>query len=285
MAQQLTGKTKDLDGIKVTRILPHAEKRMVGPFIFLDHTGPASFPAGNGIDVRPHPHIGLATITYLFSGSILHRDSLGNCLEILPGDVNWMTAGRGIVHSERESHEVKATEHQLDGLQCWIALPKEFAEVEPHFYHYKKESLSSWIKEGVFVRLIVGEAYGASSPIKTYSPMFYLDVLIKSGQTLERPNPHQECAAYIINGSVKAAGNTYVAGDFILLDEQDHLAATANARVMLLGGDHWPEVPRMYWNFVSFDTQRIEQAKEDWREQRFPKVPGDDQEYTPLPSR
>ena len=285
MAKQIAGHKKDLDGFSVTRILPHAEKRMVGPFIFLDHMGPAKFAAGTGIDVRPHPHIGLATLTYLFEGSILHRDSLGNNLEILPGDVNWMTAGKGIVHSERETHEVKAHDHPLNGLQCWVALPEEFAEIEPRFAHFKKAELPHYNYDGVFARLIVGEAYGMTSPIKTYSPMFYLDVLATEGRNISRPNPKQECAAYVLAGNIKVGTESYTEGDFILLEEGEQMVAESNCRLILLGGDRWSVIPRIYWNFVSFSTERIEQAKQDWKEQRFPSIPGDNHEFTPLPER
>jgi redox-sensitive bicupin YhaK (pirin superfamily) len=279
----LKGKTKDLDGFSVTRILPHAEKRMVGPFVFLDHMGPADFAAGEGIDVRPHPHIGLATLTYLTEGSILHRDSLGNNLEILPGDVNWMTAGRGIVHSERETHETKANPHQLNGLQCWIALPEQFAEIEPAFAHHKKCQLPQFNKEGVFARLIAGDALGMTSPIRTYSPMFFLDVILSTGSRFTRPNQDQECALYVLEGNVDVNSELYEKGDFVLLDTDDVVASRSFSRVVFLGGEQWPKTPHMYWNFVSFSKERIEQAKRDWQEGRFPDIPGDNQEFTPLP--
>ncbi|WP_370315941.1 pirin family protein [Thalassolituus sp.] len=283
MAQRLTGKSKDLDGFSVTRILPHAQKRMVGPFIFLDHMGPAHFDAGEGIDVRPHPHIGLATLTYLTEGSILHRDSLGNHVEILPGDVNWMTAGRGIVHSERETHETKAAPHAMNGLQCWIALPEQFAEIEPSFTHHKKCQLPQFNEKGVFARLIAGDALGMTSPIKTYSPMFFLDVIFSQDTQLERPEPEQECAMYVLEGKIHSGGETYAKGDFVLLEAGTELNAPEYSRVILLGGEHWPVVPYIYWNFVSFSKDRIEQAKTDWEEQRFADIPGDNREYTPLP--
>ncbi|GAA6144554.1 pirin family protein [Thalassolituus maritimus] len=283
MGTLLKGKTKDLDGFSVTRILPHAEKRMVGPFVFLDHMGPADFAAGEGIDVRPHPHIGLATLTYLTEGSILHRDSLGNNLEILPGDVNWMTAGRGIVHSERETHETKANQHQLNGLQCWIALPEQFAEIEPAFAHHKKCQLPQFNKEGVFARLIAGDALGMTSPIRTYSPMFFLDVILSAGSHFVRPNQDQECALYVLEGNVDVNSELYEKGDFVLLDADDVVASRSFSRVVFLGGEQWPKTPHMYWNFVSFSKERIEQAKRDWQEGRFPDIPGDNQEFTPLP--
>ncbi len=284
MATPLQGRTKDLDGFSVTRILPHSSRRMVGPFIFLDHMGPAEFDAGDGIDVRPHPHIGLATITYLMAGSLLHRDSLGNQLEILPGDVNWMTAGRGIVHSERETLEVKAAPHRLDGMQAWVALPKEYAEIAPGFSHVKRCELPHFIREGVQMRLIIGEAFGLVAPIRSYSPMFYLDVLARAGSVIERPNPAQECLLYLLDGGIRINGSEHGSGALLLLDDDElHIEAMTHCRCLLLGGEAWPETPHIDWNFVSFSRERIEQAKADWREQRFPKIPGDDQEFTPLP--
>ncbi|MDX1451911.1 MAG: pirin family protein [Oleiphilaceae bacterium] len=285
MATELRGHKKDLDGFSVTRILPHAKTTMVGPFIFLDHMGPADFDAGEGIDVRPHPHIGLSTITYLFEGSLLHRDSLGNNVEILPGDVNWMTAGRGIVHSERETIEVKAQQHRLDGLQSWLALPREMAEIAPSFTHIKRCKLPHSMHDGVVIRLIAGEAYGLTSPLKTYSPMFYVDVLAKQGKAVERPNPQQECLLYVISGAIHLSGERVSAGQIRLLEQEASFTADENARVVMLGGEAWPDVPHIYWNFVSFDKQRIEQAKDDWRQRRFPDIPGDAEEFTPLPQK
>ncbi len=279
----LNGLQKDLDGFSVTRILPHQQKRMVGPFVFFDHMGPANFTAGNGIDVRPHPHIGLATITYMLEGSLLHRDSLGNNIEIFPGDVNWMTAGKGIVHSERETIEVNAQPHVLNGIQSWVALPKDFAEINPDFLQIKKCLLPHKIYEGVTIRLIAGEAFNMTSPIKTYSPMFYLDVLAKAGKSFERPNPSHECAIYVLAGEIEIENNRLSKGSFVLLENEQSIKSLTNARCLLIGGEQWPEVPHMFWNFVSFDKERIQKAKEDWKEQRFPLIPGDDYEHTPLP--
>lgn len=283
MAYLLKTREKDLDGFTVRRILPNAAKRMIGPFVFIDHMGPADFSAGEGIDVRPHPHIGLSTITYLMEGSLLHRDSLGNNLEIQPGDVNWMTAGKGIVHSERETIEVKSGQHTLNGMQCWMALPKDMAEVSPSFTHIKRASLPHHMHDGVLIRLIAGEALGLTSPIKTYSPMFYLDVLAKPEREISRPNPEQECMVYVLDGSVTIGDTDYKAGDVVILEDEQCITTTSHSRILLLGGEEWPVVPFIEWNFVSFDRDRIEQAKEDWREQRFPKIPGDDNEFTPLP--
>lgn len=265
------------------RVLPHQEKRMVGPFIFFDQMGPSDFPAGRGINVRPHPHIGLSTLTYLFDGSILHRDSLGNHIEISPGDVNWMTAGRGIVHSERESFEVRANKHSISGLQCWIALPEHMAELAPSFAHVKKQDLPHFIHEGVMMRLVVGEAYGMSSPVKSYSPMFYVDVVASEGSVLDKPDPKQESAVFVVSGKLTIGGISYTQGDFVLLDEDDkQIHVEECGRFVMLGGDKFETVPYMHWNFVSFSKSRIEQAKEDWKNGKFPKIPGDDKEFIPL---
>jgi redox-sensitive bicupin YhaK (pirin superfamily) len=256
---------------------------MVGPFIFFDHMGPTQFKAGQGINVRPHPHIGLSTLTYLFEGGILHRDSLGNHLEILPGDVNWMTAGKGIVHSERETFEVRANHHAIDGLQCWIALPEEMAELEPSFIHVKKQQLPQIIFEDVMMRLVVGEAFGLSSPVKTYSPMFYLDIAACAGSNIERPNPTQEAAVYVISGKISVADTEYGAGQFVLFEEQDMgFSFLAPGRVVMLGGQKFEKTPYLKWNFVSFNKDRIDQAVDDWRERRFPDIPGDNKEFIPF---
>ena len=281
--QKLLGSSKDLGGFGVTRLLPHAQKRMVGPFVFLDHMGPADFAAGEGIDVRPHPHIGLATLTYLFDGAMLHSDSLGNRLEILPGDVNLMVAGKGIVHSERESIETKALPHRINGLQCWLALPEQLADIDPAFHHYKRDVLPQHNLDGVHARLVIGEAYGMSSPIKSYSTVFFMDILASTGKKITRPNPEQECAAYIISGRVSIADESFGAGDCILLDGHEHVTVEQHCRIVLLGGERWQHLPHLYWNFVSFSKERIEQAKDDWREGRFPSIPGDDLERIPLP--
>ena len=203
--------------------------------------------------------------------------------EILPGDVNWMTAGRGIVHSERETHETKASNHALNGLQCWVALPEKFAEIDPAFSHHKKCQLPQFNKEGVFARLIAGDALGMTSPIRTFSPMFFLDVIFSADSSFERPNPDQECALYVIEGEILVDSECYKTGDFILLSAEASVSSKAFARAVFLGGEHWPQHPHMYWNFVSFSKERIEQAKRDWQEQRFPDIPGDNHEFTPLP--
>lgn len=283
MAQLITGDIKDLGGFNVTRILPSKVKKMVGPFIFLDHMGPANFTAGEGVNVRPHPHIGLSTLTYLFTGSMLHRDSLGNVQEIFPGEVNWMTAGRGIVHSERETLEVRSQPHQADGLQFWLALPKNKAEIEPSFQHLKRESLPHRYLNSTYMRLIAGDAYDMVSPVRTHSTMFLLDVLSNQGEVIARPHPDQETAVYIQFGSVTIGGEVFSQGDFVLLDNDEHIDVNDTSRFMLLGGEAFTEIPYIRWNFVAYSRERIKQAEDDWKAQRFPRVAGDEAEYTPLP--
>lgn len=283
MAGLLNATEHDIGGLNVKRVLPHMQKKMVGPFIFFDHMGPNVFAAGQGINVRPHPHIGLSTLTYLFQGAILHRDSLGNHLEIEPGDVNWMTAGRGIVHSERETFEVRANQHAIDGLQCWVVLPEAYSEIEPSFSHVKKQDLPHIIHEDVMMRLIIGEAYGISSPVKTYCPMFYLDVVASKDSTIKRPNKKQETAIYPIYGKVQVGNQIVSAGEFALLEEDDEtITFLENARFVMLGGDKFDTTPHINWNFVAFDKARINQARQDWKDGKFPRIPGDDKEYIPL---
>ena len=284
MPKKIEGQTKDLGGFSVKRILPQAGQRMVGPFVFLDHMGPAHFKAGDGINVRPHPHIGLATVSYLLKGSMLHRDSLGSIQEIFPGDVNWMTAGKGIVHSERETIEVRASDHELDGLQCWMALPKGKTEIDPSFFHIPKCQLPYIHKEKLLMRLIAGEAFGKTSPVKTYSPMFYLDVTGEQGALVERPFADHEVAVYVQMGSIEISGERFEKGDFIVFEEQDQVISLCeNSRFLMLGGEPFEEQPFMHWNFVAYDKERIEKARDDWQNGRFPSIPGDDEEWIPLP--
>lgn len=284
MAIVLSGTEKDLGGFSVSRILPHFEKKMVGPFIFFDHLGPAQFPAGEGVNVRPHPHIGLATVTYLFSGSMLHHDSLGSVQEIFPGDVNWMIAGRGIVHSERETMEVRSQTHPLHGLQLWVALPPEHETTEPLFQHVPKNRLPCIYKPGLMMRLIAGEAYGRSAQVKTYSPMFYLDVLADKETVISHPDISMEAAVFIISGELAIGGKRYISGDFVLLGEGDEeIKAEENSRFVLLGGKKFERTPYIHWNFVAYDRATIDAARERWSKGEFPPVPGDDLEHIPLP--
>lgn len=284
MAKVLKGDDKDLGGFSVSRVLPHFEKKMVGPFIFFDNIGPAKFPAGKGINVRPHPHIGLATVTYLFAGSMLHRDSLGSVQEIFPGDVNWMIAGNGIVHSERETHEVRATEHPLHGLQLWVALPPDHERIDPDFLHVGKNDLPCIYRPGLMMRLIVGAAYGRSSPVRTFSPMFYLDVLADKDSELEHPARDQEAAICIISGALEISGQRYEKGDFVLLDSADtSFTALENCRYVIIGGKRFERIPHIHWNFVAYERATIDEARQRWDAGEFPSIPGDDEEHIPLP--
>jgi len=283
MAKQLSSHKKDLGGFSVSRIIPHVEARSIGPFVFVDHMGPAHFPAGSGINVRPHPHIGLATISYLMEGSMLHRDSLGTIQEIQPGDVNWMTAGKGIVHSERETIETRGSDHVLNGLQCWIALPEEKADMEPSFIHVNKAQLPYIHREKVLMRLIAGEAYGYTSPVKTYSSMFYLDVITEAGAAIERPCGDSQTACYVISGSVKIGESTFEAGSFVLLDDESEIVTIENSRYFLLGGQKLAKQPILKWNFLAYSKEKIAEAEQRWANGQFPTIPGDDREFIPLP--
>ena len=268
----------ELDGPTVRRLLPYVRRRMIGPFIFFDHMGPATFAAGSGMDVRPHPHIGLATVTYLFEGIIDHRDSLGAFQPIRPGEVNWMTAGRGITHSERTPAELRETGSKLDGIQLWVALPDEHEEREPSFDHYDAGAIPSFDIDGTTVRLIAGSGWGHTSPVRTFSPLVYAEMHLDVGETLPLPDEHPELGGYIVSGAVEDVA----AGNLIVLKAGATLRATKPAHVMLVGGAGVGK-RHIWWNFVSSSRERIEQAKRDWRERRFPLVVGDEVEFVPLP--
>lgn len=281
----ITPREKDLGGFSVRRVLPYASRRMVGPFIFLDHMGPANFAAGQGMDVRPHPHIGLATVTYLFEGEMFHRDSIGSAQEILPGAVNWMTSGRGITHSERTGEEVRKTARRAHGLQSWVALPKEFEEIVPEFHHHASGSLPVFDVSGVSLKLVSGRAYGHEAPVKIYSPLFYVEVKMPAGTNLVLPNEYTERALYLIDGSVRI-GNAIIAPQTMPVftrGETITVEAVAPSHLMLLGGEPLSEPRYIDWNFVSSSKERLEQAKADWKAGKFAKVPGDDREFIPLP--
>lgn len=276
---------RDLGGFSVRRILPVAERRKVGPFVFFDAMGPADFPPGEGIDVRPHPHIGLSTITYLFEGEILHRDSLGYEQPIRPKAVNWMTAGRGIVHSERTAPEERARQSRLYGIQAWIALPVEAEETEPSFQHYPAGSLPEIeAGPGCHLTLIAGEAYGAVSPVAVHSPLFYLEARLAAGEVLDLPEEHEERAVYLVEGSIETGGELLQPYNMAVFGEgrAPRITALEDSRMMLLGGARLPEERRIWWNFVSSRKERIEEAKADWKEGRFDPVPGET-EFIPLP--
>ncbi|WP_323003432.1 pirin family protein [Denitromonas sp.] len=274
---------KDLGGFSVRRTLPTAQRKLVGPWIFFDHMGPATFPAGQGINVRPHPHVNLATVTYLFEGEILHRDSLGSVQAIRPGDINLMVAGRGIVHSERERPAVTATEHRLHGLQLWLALPDADEEVEPAFHHYAAADIPTTTIDGVPVRVMMGSAFGLTSPVRTFAETLYVEAHLRPGQTLALPEA-DERAVYVAQGSLTAGGTAIPEHAMAVFTDAAGvvLQATAESRIALIGGEHLG--PRFIdWNFVSSRKTRIETAKDDWRAGRFPKVPGDEDEFIPLP--
>lgn len=285
----IPSREKDLGGFSVRRILPYASRRMVGPFIFFDHMGPAEFAPGEGMTVRPHPHIHLATVTYLFEGKIHHRDSLGSDQLIEPGAINWMTAGHGIVHSERTPEKLKESGSCLSGIQCWVALPEEFEESQPSFRHHPAESLPEFEINGVKLKLLLGSAFNHRSPVKIHSDLFYVDVFLPKGSRLELPCDGREGAVYLVSGKIEV-------GDLSLdqftmavgqVGEPLIVKADVDSRCMLLGGKAMGE-RFIYWNFVSSSKNNLEKAKEAWAKgpgnsSRFPLVPGDEQEFIPLP--
>ena len=282
----LEARPRDLGGFAVRRALPSMTRRLVGPFIFFDHMGPSTFAPGRGIDVRPHPHIALATVTYLFEGEILHRDSLGSEQLIVPGDVNWMVAGRGIVHSERSSEERRRAGMRLHGIQCWVALPTRDEERAPAFEHHPAATLPEVRRAGAVLRVIAGSAYGATSPASVSSPTFYVDARLESGAEIALPAEHVERAAYVVDGEVECDGRRFGPGTMIVFrtgGEHARIRARQASHVMLLGGAPLDGERHIDWNFVASSKERIERAKRDWKEGRFPKVPGDDVEFIPLP--
>jgi redox-sensitive bicupin YhaK (pirin superfamily) len=279
----LHGNVRDLGGFSVSRVLPQAALRHVGPFVFFDHLGPADFAPGTGIDVRPHPHIGLATVTYLFDGALTHRDSLGTVIDIAPGAVNWMTAGRGIAHSERSPDGVRAAGHRMHGIQSWVALPDDHAEDEPTFAHHPADTLPLITFGGAKRTLIAGTAFHAVSPVAALSPMFYIDIEADAGASVALPSEHEERAVYVVSGAIDLDGIRYDAGAMVVLVPGGEVSWTAlePTRAMLLGGASLG-VRHIEWNFVSASTDRITRAKADWVAGRFPRVP-DETEFIPLP--
>jgi redox-sensitive bicupin YhaK (pirin superfamily) len=270
----------------VRRALPALQKQMVGPFIFFDQMGPAEFLLTNGIDVRPHPHIGLATVTYLFEGEIFHRDSLGTALPIRPGALNLMSAGRGIVHSERETSEAKAKPRRMFGIQAWAALPRSHEEQAPTFAHHPETDLPRIEGEGKRIRLIMGEAYGQRSPAAFPHPSFYAEAVLAPGAVLPLDPDYDERAIYIASGEIDITGQSFSAGRLLTFKPGDRISimATAQSRLMLLGGEPMDGPRHIWWNFVSSSQDRIRAAKADWQAGRFGIVPGDDAEFIPLPA-
>ncbi len=286
-------RARDLGGFEVRRALPAPRRQMVGPFIFFDQMGPAEFVTGQGIDVRPHPHIGLATVTYLHRGAIHHRDSLGTDQWIEPGAMNLMIAGHGITHSERMDGAAREKPQSLFGIQSWIALPKGAEDREAAFIHAPQADLPIMEGEGKLVRLIMGDAYGARAPVETPSEMFYLDAILEPGAGLPLPDNHEDRGAYVLEGMVTIAGQDFEAGQMMVFRPGDRVsmkAGPAGARVMLLGGETLEGNRYIWWNFVASSKERIEEAKEawragDWQNGRFQLPPGDDAEFIPLPDK
>jgi redox-sensitive bicupin YhaK (pirin superfamily) len=285
MSDVILGRPRDLGGFTVRRTLPSPKRRLVGPFIFWDHIGPASFDPGTGIDVRPHPHINLATITYLFEGEILHKDSLGSDVAIRPGAVNWMTAGRGIAHSERTGPETRRTGGRVHGIQSWVALPTASEEVEPSFQHLDAKDIPVAEARGARLRVLAGRAFGVVSPATPLSPTLYVDADIDAGAELALPDDFAERAVYVVQGRIAHEGVNVEEGGMMVLGAggTPMLRALTPARVMLLGGAPMDGERHIFWNFVSSSLERIERAKHDWKERLFPRIPGDDSEFIPLP--
>ncbi|WP_354687147.1 pirin family protein [Cupriavidus necator] len=278
---------RDLGDFTVRRLLPAAATQTVGPFIFFDHMGPVQLPPGEGADVRPHPHIGLATVTYMFEGEIIHRDSLGSEQAIRPGDVNWMTAGHGIVHSERSPDHVRAAGARLHGIQTWVALPQSHEADEPSFFHHPAETLPRIERPGVRMTVIAGDAYGKTSPVKVFSRTLYVAIELDAGASVEIPAEHAQRGLYPVDGAVTLDGEPLPAEHMVVLTpgQSATLLATAPSRVMLLGGDPTDGRRFIYWNFVASSKEAIEAAARRWEDDQFPRVPGDETERIPLPPR
>jgi redox-sensitive bicupin YhaK (pirin superfamily) len=283
------GRARDLGGFDVRRVLPArmgaTGTRRVGPFVFFDHFGPVTFAAGQGMDVRPHPHIALATLTYLFDGEILHRDSLGSQQVIRPGDVNWMVAGQGIVHSERTPPDVRARGGKMHGIQTWLALPLADEETAPRFEHHAQAAIPVVRRPGAELHIVAGTAYGLTAPTGVVSPTLYVYARLEAGATIPVDDQHPERAVYVVDGTVSCGGRSLAQGMMALLraGASSTVQALTPARVLLVGGGTLEGERHIYWNFVSSTRDRIERAKADWREGRFAKVPGDDVEFIPLP--
>jgi len=283
----LRGHARDVDGFTVSRVLPALTRKHLGPFCFFDHLGPSKLSAGRGLDVRPHPHIGLATVTYVIEGELIHRDSLGFEQAIRPGAVNWMTSGRGITHSERTSSELRQTGSPLHVAQLWVALPAEHEEMAPEFHHHPASTLPEIDVGGVRVRLLAGSAYGKTSPVRIFSPLFYAEAELAAGASLSLPEGHEQRGVYVLNGALVHEGQPIEERGLAVFHAggSPSVQAVAHTRVLLLGGAP-PDGPRyIEWNFVSSSLARIEQAKRDWQAGHFPKVPGDEVEFIPLPEK
>ncbi len=290
----ISPRRRDLGGFEVSRVLPYTERRSVGPFVFFDHMGPADFAPGKGIDVRPHPHIGLATVTYLFDGEISHKDSLGSVQDIRPGDVNWMVAGKGIVHSERTGPETRAAGHTLHGIQSWIGLPKSDEETEPKFVHHPSTSLPEITDSGAHLKIIAGTAFGETSPVNVLSETLYVHAVLNAGASVKLPAEHPERAVYVVSGEITVDGTRLDAMQMgVLAEGKDvEIRCTEAACLMLLGGAPLDGGPRlMWWNFVASTEDLMDKAKADWAtapeqnwQGRF-RLPPDEDEFIPLPDK
>ena len=281
----LKSRPRVIDRFTVARVLPASKRRLVGPWCFLDHLGPAELAPGEGIDVRPHPHVCLATVSYLFEGELLHRDSLGSYQPIRPGAINWMSAGRGIVHSERTPHALRAAGSRIHSLQLWVALPASEEESEPSFQHHASDSLPELNMGDARIRVLAGTLFGVTAPVRTLSPLFFAEIGLPAGGTLELPDGESERAAYVVEGALRCGNERITARDMAVFTPgaRPVLVAEERTRLMLLGGDALEGPRYIDWNFVASSKARIERAKDDWKHGRFPSVPGDDQEFIPLP--
>ena len=275
----------DLGGFQVRRAVPSLQARSVGPFVFVDHMGPALFEPGRGIDVRPHPHIGLATVTYLWDGALRHRDTLGSLQDILPGDVNWMTAGRGIAHSERTPPQPRDAGHAIHGMQTWVALPKPDEEVAPSFHHHPAASLPTLERAGTRLQVIAGRGFGMESPVRVFAETFNVAVDLQPEAELDIAAEATQRALYVLEGDAQLDGSDIPDKQLVLLDPgtRHRLRAKTPLKAMLFGGEPLDAPRHMWWNFVSSSKDRIVQAKDDWQAGRFGLIPGDDQEHIPLP--
>ncbi|HEY1055641.1 MAG TPA: pirin family protein [Emticicia sp.] len=277
---------RDIGNFMVGRLLPFTRKRAVGPFVFLDHMGPVCLSDHQNMDIPPHPHIGLSTLTYLFEGSVMHRDSLGVEMEIKPGQVNWMTAGKGIVHSERTPDYLRTSDKMMHGLQIWVAMPKELEDSAPSFYHASEEDIPTWENDGVSYKLIAGTAFGYKSPVPVYSQLFLLEIKGTEERTIKIGHElFGEVAIYILEGSIENEGISYEPKRILVAkhDELCEFTLKENTTIYIFGGEPFPEERFIYWNFVSSNKEKIEEAKIKWQEQTFPKIPGET-EFVPLPS-
>lgn len=278
-------RSRDIGDFLVGRLLPFRKKRMIGPFIFLDHMGPVTLGPGERFDVDPHPHIGLSTLTYLLEGTIVHRDSIGTVQEIAPGAVNWMSAGKGVAHTERSRPEDDNAEMQMHGLQIWVALPKEKENMEPAFWHINADDLPVWEEKGIFFKLIAGKAYGEKSPVPVHSELFLLELKNEEASTFELDASLKgETGIYILEGGVKACGETIEKGHLMVTKPGQvcSFKLLAKSHVIVLGGEPYPEERNIYWNFVSSSKETIEEAKEKWKNHEFPNIPNESG-YVPLP--